>query len=99
MPHSTEKQSNRRQNRDLRCKRFGGGYADLGTGMHIDAAIALSRDRAGDVVANPEGTIAFAPAFAECAEGVRGFAALANGEHDRVARHRGIPVAKFTREL
>ena len=33
--------------------------------MHVNAAVAFPRDGAGDVVANPEGAITFALAFAQ----------------------------------
>src|SRR2546423_9161154 len=99
MPHAAEEQSNRRQDRDLGSKRFSRGDADLRAGMHVDATIALACNRAGDIVANAKSAIAFPPAFAKSAERVRGLAALADGEHDRVARHRGIAMAEFAGEL
>ena len=65
--------------------------------MHIDAAVALSRDRARDVVADAERAIAFAPAFAQRAERIRRFAALADREKERVAAHRGVAMTKLAR--
>ena len=53
--------------------------------MHVNAAIAFARDRAGDVVANAERAIAFALAFAQRAQRISGLAALADGEDQRVA--------------
>ncbi len=95
MAHPAEEQTNGRQDRDLRRKRFRRGDTDLRTGVHINPAVALARDRAGNVVANTEGAIAFPPALAQGAERVRGLAALADGEDEGVARHRGIAMAKF----
>ena len=95
MPHPAEQQADQRQNDDLRGERFGRGHADLRAGVHVNAAVALARDGAGDVVANAEGAIALALAFAQRAERVGGFAALADGEDERVARHRRIAVAEL----
>ena len=63
--------------------------------MHVDTAVALARDRARDVVANPERAITLAPAFAQRAERVGGFAALADREDERIARHRRVAMAKL----
>ena len=86
MAHSTEKQADERENDELRSKRFGGRDADLRSGVHVNAAIALARDRARDVVANPERAITFAPAFAQRAERIGGFTALADGKNEGVVR-------------
>ena len=83
------------QDRDLRGERFRRRDADLRAGVHVNAAIAFARDRAGDVVANAEGAIAFAPAFAQRAERVGRLAALADREDEGVARHRRVAVAKL----
>src|SRR5438552_19211731 len=65
--------------------------------MHVNAAVALARDRAGDVVTNPERAITFAAAFVEGAERIGSFTALTDGEHQSVARHWGIAMSKFAR--
>ena len=80
---------------DLRSERFRRRDADLRPGMHVNAAVALARDRAGDVVANAERAITFAPAFAQRAERVGGFSALTDGENERVARHRCVAMTKL----
>ncbi len=81
----------------LRRERFGGRDADLGSGVHVNAAIAFARDGAGDVIANSERAMSFAPALAQCAERIGGFAALADREDERVVRHWRIAMAKLAR--
>src|SRR5262249_12949692 len=68
-------------------------YADLRAGVHINAAIAFARDRAGDVVTNPQRAVAFALTFAQRSQGVSGFTALAERENERVLGRRGIAMA------
>ena len=92
-----KQQPDQRENGNLRRERFRRRDANLRSGMHVNAAIALARDRAGDVVANSERAITFASAFAQRAECVRGFAALADGENERVASHRRVAMAKLAR--
>ena len=67
--------------------------------MHVNAAVALARNCARDVIANAQRAKAFAPAFTECAERVGSLAALADCENQRLRRHRCITVAKFVREF
>src|SRR4029077_16049068 len=93
--HATEEQSEKSQDSELRRKRFAGRDADLWPRMHVDAAVAFTRDCAGDVVANSECAKTFAPALAQRAERVRSFAALADGEHQRLRRHGGVAMAKL----
>ena len=81
----------------LRRERFRCRHADLRSGVHVNSAVALARDRAGDVVANSQCAKAFAPAFTQRAERVRCFAALADGEDQRLGRHRRIAMAKLAR--
>src|SRR2546423_811017 len=52
MTHPAEEQTDRTQDGDLRRERFRGGDADLGAGVHGNAAVALARNCAGDVVAD-----------------------------------------------
>src|ERR1051325_7815490 len=52
--HPSKKQAEQRENYKLRGKRFGGRHADLGSGVHVNAAVALARDRACDVVTNAQ---------------------------------------------
>ena len=63
--------------------------------MHVNATVAFTRDCARNVVANSQCAKTFAPAFAQRAEGVRGFAALADGEHQRFRRHWRVAMAKL----
>ena len=63
--------------------------------MHVNPAVALARNRARDVVANSQGAKTFAPAFAQCTERVRGLAALADGEYQRLGSHRRVAMAKL----
>src|SRR5438034_3589175 len=93
--HAAEEQSEKRENYQLRGKRFGGRHADLRSGVHVNAAIALSRDRASDVVTNPQGAKAFPPAFPQGTERVRRFSALADCEHQRLRCHRRITMTKL----
>ncbi len=44
---------------------LGGGDADFGAGVHVDAAIGFAGDGAADDVADGEGAMAAAPGFAE----------------------------------
>ena len=73
-----------REDGDLRSERFGRGDADLRPGVHVNAAVALAGDGAGDVVANAEGAVPLALALAQGGQGVGGFAALADDEDERV---------------
>src|SRR5262249_61600846 len=80
---------------ELRGKCFGGRQANLRPRVHVNAAVAFTRNRARDVVANSEGAVTFAPALAQRAERVCSFAALANGEYQRLRRHRRIAMTKL----
>ncbi len=99
MPHPAKEQSDEHEDGHLRGERFRRGDPDLRTRVHVNAAVAFARDGARDVVANAEGAIPLAPAFPHRAEGVGGFAALADREDYGVARHRGIAMAKLAREF
>src|SRR5882757_2088616 len=78
--HAPEEQSEKREDRELRRKRLRGRHTNLRPRMHVNAAVAFTRDRTRNVVANAKGAETFAPALAQCAERVCSFAALANGE-------------------
>ena len=67
--------------------------------MHIDAAVALAGDGAGDVIADAEGAVAFAAAFSQGSEGVGGFPALADDKDEGVAGHGEVAVAEFAGEF
>src|SRR5437773_9434296 len=67
--------------------------------MHVNSAVTFARNRARDVVANSEGAKAFAPAFTQCTERVGSFAALADGEHQRLRSHRRITMAELARVI
>src|SRR5205809_6164251 len=67
--------------------------------MHINAAVALARDRARDIVTNSERAIAFAFALAQCAQRVRRFAALADRENERAFGWRCIAMTVLARKI
>ena len=99
MADAAEEQAEQGEDRELGGEGFCGSNADLGAGVHVDAAVALAGDCARDIVANAERAVALALALAERGEGVGGLAALADDEHQRVAIERDVAVAKFTGEL
>src|SRR6188472_4195671 len=99
MSHPAKKQPDGNEDGDLRSERLRGRDANLGPGMHVNTAVALARDAAGDVVADAEGAIAFAPAFAHRSQLIRGLTALANGEHQGVACHRRIAMPEYAGEF
>ena len=78
---------------------FGGGDTDFGACVHVNAAVAFAGEGACDVIADSEGAVAFAAAFAEGAEGVGGFAALADDEDEGAAGGREVSVAEFAGEF
>ena len=65
--------------------------------MHVNAAVTLPRDRTCDVVTDSQRAKAFAPAFTERAECVCSFAALADGEHQRLGGNGRITMTKLAR--
>ena len=81
----------------LRRERFRGRDADLRPGVHVNAPVAFARDCARDVIANSQCAKTFAPAFTQRAERIRGFAALADGENQRLRSHRRVAMAKLAR--
>src|SRR6266511_1154903 len=93
--HPTKEQSEERKNDELRRKRFGGRNTDFGSGVHVNSAVALTRDRARDVVTDSQSAKAFALAFAQCAQCIRGFTALADGEHKCLRSHGRIAMAEL----
>src|ERR1700738_677328 len=95
MAHAAEKQTDERENDELRSKRFRRGHADFGAGMHVNAAIAFARDCAGNIIANAERAVTLAPAFAQGAERVGSFTALAYGENERFRSHWTIAMTKL----
>src|SRR5882724_12589652 len=97
--HPPEKQSEKGEDSELLRKRLGSRYANLRPSVHVNAAVAFTRDGACDVVANSKGTKTFAPAFTQRAERVRGFAALTDGEDQRLRRHRRVAMAKLARVI
>src|SRR4029077_14366467 len=97
--HSAQEQTDQCKDDNLRGEGFRGRNADLRTGVHVNAAVALACNCAGDVIANAQRAKAFAPAFTERTERVGSLAALADCENQRLRRHRGITVAKFAREF
>ena len=92
-----KQQSEECQNGKLRRKRFRRRDANFRPGVHVNSSIAFARDCARDVVTNSQGAKTFAPAFTQRAEGVRGFAALADGENERLRSHRRVAMAKLAR--
>ena len=99
MPDAAQQQREQGEDGDLRGEGFGGGDADLRAGVHVDAAVVLAGDGAGDVVANAEGAVALALALAHGGQGIGGLAALADDEDQRVLVHRHVAVAEFAGEL
>ncbi len=95
--HPSKEQSEERQNGKLRRKRFRSCDADLRPGVHVNSPIAFASDCARDVVTNSQCAKTFAPAFTQRAERIRGFAALADGENQRLRSHRRIAMAKLAR--
>src|SRR5213592_441230 len=81
--HPAEEQADEREDDNLRRERFRSCNADLRSGMHVNASVALARNCTRDVVADSKSAKTFAPAFAEGAERVRSLAALADSEEDR----------------
>lgn len=67
--------------------------------MHIDAAVALAGDGAGDVIADAEGAMAFAAAFTQGSESIGGFPALADDKDEGVAGHGEVAVAELAGEF
>ena len=91
--NTAKQESEQRDDGDLGGEGFGCRYSDLQPGMHVDASVAFSGDRAGNVVTDPEGPMALALAFAQGGERVRRLPALADHEHECVPCHRQIAVA------
>src|SRR4029078_7110930 len=71
--HPSEQQSEECQNGKLRRKRFRCCHTNFWSGVHVNSSITLTRDGARHVVTKSQGAKTFAPAFAQRAEGVRGF--------------------------
>ena len=65
--------------------------------MHVNSSIAFAGNRACDVVTNSQSAKAFAPAFAQGSECIRGFAALTDCKDQRLRSHRCITMTKLTR--
>src|SRR5690348_9589396 len=80
-------------------KGFGGGDADLGPGMHVNAAVGLAGDGAADDVDNRQDPVTAAFGFAQRGQGVGGLTGLGNDEEDGALLERGVAVAEFVREL
>src|SRR5262245_39388409 len=67
--------------------------------MHVNAPVALARDRACNVVTNSQCAKTLAPAFSQCAQRICGFTTLADGEDKRLRSHWRVSMAKLTREF
>ena len=67
--------------------------------MHVNSAVAFTRNCARDVVANSQRAKAFAAAFTQCPKRIRSFAALADRENQGLRSHGRVAVAKLTREI
>src|ERR1700730_2867277 len=95
--HPAKKQPKQGKNDKLRRKRFRRRDADFRTGVHVNSPVALARNRARDIVTNSQSPKAFAPAFAQGSECIRGFAALADRKDQRLRSHWCIAMTKLTR--
>ena len=79
----------------LRRERLGRGHADFRPGVQINAAVGLAGDRAADDVADRQRRMPFAFHFAQGGQRVGRFAALRDGEQQRVAIQRRIAIAQL----
>lgn len=79
----------------MRSECLGGGDADLRADVLIDAAIGLAGDGGADGVVDGKNLVAFALGLAEGAEGVDGFAGLADDEEEGVSVERGVAVTEL----
>ena len=78
--HAGEVEREQGENGDLRGEGLGARDADFGAGVEVDAAVGFARDGAADGVDDGEGGEPASFGFAECAQGVGGFAGLAEDE-------------------
>ena len=92
---TTQQEGDQSEDGDLGGEGFGCGHADLGPGMHVDAAIAFAGDGAGHIVADAEGAVSLALALPERRKGVGGLAALTEDKDERVLGHRKVAVAEL----
>src|SRR5205814_8857000 len=99
LPHPAEEETNQIQDDQLGGERLRRGYADLGTSVHINSAIAFAGNCAGHVVTNAKGAVTFAFAFPQPAQGIGSFAALADREDKGVFGRRRVAMAIFARKI
>ena len=79
----------------LRGERLGRGHADFRPGVQIDAAVGLLGDRAADHVADGQRRMPLALHLAQRRQRVGRFAALRDGEQQRVVVQRRIAIAQL----
>ena len=96
---AAKEQREERDDGQLRGERLGRRHADLRSGVHVNPSVALARDCAGDIVADAQRAMALALALAQSSQSVGGLPALADDEHECVARHRQVAVSQFAGEL
>ncbi len=79
----------------LRREGLGRGDADLRAGVQVDAAVGLLGDRAADDVADGQRGVPLAFHLAQGGQRVGRFAALRDGEQQRVVVQRRIAIAQL----
>ena len=88
-------QREQRQHGDLGGEGLGGGDADLGPGMQVDAAIGFARDGAADDVADAQHLVAAPLALAQPRQRVERFAGLGDDHQQGVLVEGRVAVAEF----
>ncbi len=99
MANAAQKKTKERENRQLRGKGLRCGDADLRSRVHVDAAIAFTGDRAGDIIADAKRAMPFALALTQGGKSVGRLPALADDKSKSVALERDIAVAELAGEL
>ena len=92
---SAHEQRHERQHRDLGGERLGRGHADFRSGVQINSAIRLARNRAADDVAEGEHLVAPPAGLPQAGECVGRFARLRDDEDQRVLVDRRVAIAEF----
>ncbi len=80
-------------------ERLGRRHADLRTGVHVDHAVGLARERRADGVRHGEQAGTLATRVPGSLERVDRLAGLRDGERERVGPEDRIPVAELARDV